>query len=75
MDIWLLRTDDWANIMPTSVHGMLWLQTHFETDEWESLAQKQVRIPLSDANMLTKDAQEAGLTINSVLALVNAKKS
>ncbi len=73
MDIWLLRTEDWVNIMPTSVHGMLWLQTHFETHQWEYLASDQVKIPVSDAKMLTKDAKEAGLAINSVLANLKAK--
>ncbi len=75
MDIWLLRTNDWANIIPTSIHGILWLQTHFETDQWESLANEQVRITISDAKMLAKDAEEAGLTVNSILALVNTKES
>ncbi len=73
MDIWLLRTDNWVNIMPTSVHGMLWLQTHFEAHQWEYLASDQVKMPVPDANMLKEDAQEAGLTINCVLANIKAK--
>ena len=30
MDIWLIGTGDSIQIRPASIHGMLWLQTHFE---------------------------------------------
>ncbi len=64
MDIWLLRTDQGMHISAASVHGMLWLQTHFEEEAWEALASGQVRIPTENAQELSIDAQNAGLSIN-----------
>ena len=49
-----------------SVHGMLWLQTHFESNHWEAIASEQVTLNKSNAAMLAQDAKEAGLIINSV---------
>ena len=74
MDICLIKTKDWAHIRPTSIHGMLWLQTHFENDQWEALASEQVKIPSIDSEILAQDALNAGLIINSVPALLNSKK-
>ena len=71
MDIWFIKTQDWTQIRATSVHGILWLQTHFENNEWEAIASDTVKITNQDANLLAKDAQLAGLILNSVPALVN----
>ncbi len=64
MDICLIGTQDGMQIRPESVHGMLWLQTHFEDDHWEALASKQVRLSIGDAKALSEDATQAGLGLN-----------
>ena len=65
MDIWFINSNDRVHIRAASVHGMLWLQTHFESHHWEAIASKQVTLAKSNAQMLVQDAKEAGLIINS----------
>ncbi len=74
MDICLINAEDWTHVRPASVHGMLWLQTHFETNHWEAIASNQIKLPSSDANELLKDAQQAGLELNYLPAVSNTKK-
>ncbi len=74
MDIWLVKTNDWTHIRPASVHGMLWLQTHFINDQWETLAMGNAKLPTKDAENLSKDAEEAGLSLHSVESLVKTTK-
>ena len=69
MDLLLINSETGAKIHPMSVHGILWLQTHFEDQNWESLAASAVQIPFRDAEELYKDAQEAGLILNFVPAV------
>ena len=69
MDIWFINSNDRVHVRAASVHGMLWLQTHFEDEHWSSLAASEVRIPLEDAQELSKDAQQAGLMLNFFPAL------
>ncbi len=64
MDILLAGSDEGAHIRPLSIHGMLWLQTHFEDENWEALASSEVKISMNDAQDLSKDAKEAGLMLN-----------
>tara|TARA_Y100001968_G_scaffold176520_1_gene161718 strand:+ start:5460 stop:5690 length:231 start_codon:yes stop_codon:yes gene_type:complete len=66
MDIRLIETEKGTNIQPLSIHGMLWLQTHFESIHWEALAQNQVLIRNSESLELSKDAQEGGIIIKLV---------
>ena len=63
MDICLIKTKDCTQILPSSVHGMLWLQTHFEEAHWESIANQQVQIRNADAVSMSHDAQAAGLIV------------
>ena len=65
MDICLIKTKESTQILPSSVHGMLWLQTHFEEKHWESIANQQVSIRNEDAIEMSQDAQAAGLILNS----------
>ena len=67
MDICLVNIDNNLNksIKPVSVIGMLWLQTHFENDEWESLSNNAVIISKENSELLVKDATSAGLNIES----------
>tara|TARA_Y100001968_G_C19238724_1_gene658302 strand:+ start:526 stop:693 length:168 start_codon:yes stop_codon:yes gene_type:complete len=45
---------------------MLWLQTHFEEEHWDSIANEEVKIDNNDAKELAEDALEAGLMIAPV---------
>ena len=67
MDICLINIDNNLNksLNPTSVIGMLWLQTHFENDQWEALSNNQVIISDENSKLLVKDAISAGLNIKS----------
>ena len=66
MDIWFINSNDRVHVRATSVHGMLWLQTHFESNYWEAIASEQVTLNKSNAQMLIQDAKQAGFIINSV---------
>ena len=67
MDICLINIDNKFNksLKPTSVIGMLWLQTHFENDKWEALSNNEVIISKENSKLLVKDAISAGLNIES----------
>ena len=75
MDIWFIKSNDRVHLRAGSVHGMLWLQTHFESNHWEAIASEQVTLTKSNANMLADDAKEAGLIINSVPEIAYSIKS
>jgi len=68
MDICLTNIDNKYNksIIPSSVHGMLWLQTHFEDEQWKALAESRVTISEYDAKLLSKDANLAGLKVEHI---------
>ena len=74
MDISLSNKRNGTQIEPISVHGILWLQTHFESDHWESISNGLVIIPTKDAEMLGEDAQNAGLNINFINSLSQIDK-
>jgi hypothetical protein len=67
MDICLVNIDNSLNksLKPTSIIGMLWLQTHFEDNQWEALSNNQVIISKENSKLLVKDAISAGLKIKS----------
>ena len=69
MDISLSENHKGTQIKPRSVLGILWLQTHFESEHWESLRNGLVIIPIKDAQMLRKDAKDAGLNVNFINSL------
>ena len=66
MDLWIISSNDKTQIRATSVHGMLWLQTHFDNSQWEAIASQRIILNKNNAEMLSMDAQEAGLILNSV---------
>ena len=72
MDICLVSSQTGVQLRPTSVHGMLWLQTHFDSSNWESIASKAVFLSKTDAMVLSRDAEEAGLLINLLPELSSA---
>ena len=65
MDICLITIDNSLNksLQPKSAIGMLWLQTHFENDQWEALSNSTVIISEENSQLLIKDAENAGLDI------------
>ena len=74
MDISLSEKRIGTQIEPKSVHGILWLQTHFESNHWESISDGLVIIPTKDAEMLGEDALEAGLSVNFINSLSHLDK-
>ena len=68
MDICLVNIDNNLNksLKPISVIGMLWLQTHFENNQWEALSNASVIISKENSELLIKDATSAGLNIELV---------
>ena len=74
MDISLSNKRNGTQIKPTSIHGILWLQTHFESEHWESISNGQVIVPRQDAEMLGGDAQNAGLNVNFINSLIQIDK-
>ena len=67
MDICLENIDNNLNksLKPISIIGMLWLQTHFDNEQWESLSNNEVIISKESSEILVKDAISAGLRIES----------
>ena len=68
MDICITTIDNQSNksIRPLSILGMLWLQTHFENDQWEALSENKVIISGKDSELLKEDANLAGVKIESI---------
>ena len=67
MDISLNRTNKGSIINVKSIHGMLWLQIHFEAKYWDHIASDQVLIPNNDADELIFDAKKSGLVIGDLI--------
>ncbi len=74
MDISLSDKRNGTQIEPKSIHGILWLQTHFESKNWESIINGLVIIPSKDAEMLAEDAQKAGINVNFINSLSQINK-
>ena len=68
MDISITNIDNQSNksLRPLSIHGMLWLQTHFENNQWEALSNNKVIISEIDSKLLIEDANLAGVRIESM---------
>ena len=74
MDISLFEKRNGTQIEPRNVHGILWLQTHFESKYWELLSNNSVIIPKKDAQMLKEDATNAGINVNFINSLSQIDK-
>ena len=74
MDINLSEKINGTQIEPKTVHGILWLQTHFESKHWDSISKDLVIIPPQDAQMLCKDATNAGINVNFINSLTQLDK-
>ena len=75
MDIGLFVKGNGTQIEPKSIHGILWLQTHFESDHWESISNGLVIIPAKDVQGLIKDAEQAGINVNFINSLSQLDKN
>lgn len=63
-DIFLDRlTEESIRVQPKSVHGMLWLQTHFPDDHWDEMAMGLVAVNQPDALHISQDAGLSGLRV------------
>ena len=49
--------------------GMLWLQTHFENDQWAALSKNTVIISEENSKLLIEDAISAGLNIELISSI------
>ena len=74
MDIILSDKRNGKQIEPKTVHGILWLQTHFESKHWESIISGLVIIPTNDAKMLREDATNAGINVNFIKSMSQINK-
>ena len=74
MDIWLIDIPEGTQLRPESVHGILWLQTHFEATHWDAIASRKVILHTEDAKELSDDANKAGLKINYLPSLSITRK-
>ena len=57
-----------ARLVPLTVHGLLWLQTHFDTSEWDVVCSGQARLQSDGIHALCRDAQRAGLRVSQATA-------
>ena len=67
MDICLITIDNnsYKSIQPKTAVGMLWLQTHFENNQWDALSNSTVIISDENSKLLIEDATNAGINIQS----------
>ena len=62
-DLSLTANGDTYQLLPRSVMGMLWLQTHFETSTWDLICSGAVRLRAESCDHLCSDAVDAGLNV------------
>ena len=51
-------------LIPNSVHAVLWLQTHFPKTEWDALLNSQAAFEDACMTTLVADARCAGLNVD-----------
>ncbi|NKB74304.1 MAG: hypothetical protein GKR83_07270 [Synechococcus sp. s2_metabat2_7] len=69
MDLRLISEGQAFRLQPESVHGMLWLQTHFAKSHWELLAEGLATLSPANVDELIEDASNAGLNLSPLPAL------
>ena len=62
-DLRLVDTLDKMWVVPQTILGVLWLQTHFSEDHWDDLTNGSVVLKPHNASMLVIDAESGGLTV------------
>ena len=68
VDLAIAVVDRDARLVPLSVHGVLWLQTHFDTSEWDSVCSGRARLHTDGVGALCRDAREAGMRVTQATA-------
>ena len=63
-DISLIQNAGHVQLQPATVHGLLWLQTHFETASWPTLCSGRARISATSSETLRHDAEASGLRVS-----------
>ena len=71
-DLRLTGIGDSFQLTATSVLGMLWLQSHFETSTWDLICSGSVRISAESSLSLQRDASAAGLEVRRIPAPTTA---
>ena len=51
-------------LFPSSIHAVLWLQTHFPQTEWDALLNSQAAFEDACFTTLMTDARRAGLNVD-----------
>jgi hypothetical protein len=69
-DLSLTAKGDSFQLMPRSVIGMVWLQTHFETSTWDLICSGAVRLKGESCDALCRDASSAGLNVAKIPAVL-----
>lgn len=64
VDLTLVPLGRSVQLMPGSVLGVLWLQTHFDRRHWDQLVRGQTRIDRASAEQVRFDAEQAGLRLS-----------
>ncbi len=68
MDLAIAVVDHDARLVPLSVHGLLWLQTHFEASDWDAVCSGRARLHTDGVPSLCRDARDAGLKVTRASA-------
>lgn len=63
-DLALSQVSFGFRLMPCSMLGLLWLQTHFEREHWEPLAAGRVSVDPESCRQLCCDAESSGLRVS-----------
>ena len=69
MDLAMAGVGSSYRLLPTSVLGLAWLQTHFETNTWELICSGAVRLQAACVEELCRDASQAGLAVFRIPAV------
>lgn len=62
-DLVLSEIQGGCRLLPQTVLGLLWIQTHFEASTWDLVCSGEVRISLPSSHALRRDAIAAGLQV------------
>ena len=53
-----------AQLNPSSIIGVFWLQTHFPSQEWDTLLSGEAAFGIDCIDQLIQDARLAGLNVD-----------
>ena len=54
-------------LYPQSIHGVLWLQSHFPASDWDALLQDQACFSADCLDHLLSDAVDAGQLVHQLV--------